>query len=132
MKIKHDDKDNELKQERLKIVVAKRECAEIKRDRDKLKLEAEKLKAAKESGKWMEQAEHNRILAGLGKIGRDNLWEKFDQRCYALYEEQFSKRGMPEDWLQIALEELRQLNPKLLMEYHSHLESLIKEEEKHE
>jgi len=88
------------------------------------RLEHERILRAVERGQYIEKAEHNRILASLGKIGRDDLWEKFDVRAYDLFPKMLAQ--MPEEWQLAALAALRELNPALLLQHHDYLNEKIK------
>ena len=90
------------------------------------RLEHERVMRAVERGVYMEKSEHNRILASLGKIGRDDLWLKFDQRAYDLFQQMLAEKNTPEEWLTVAVSALRELNPALLLQHHEHLDGLIK------
>ena len=73
----------------------------------------------------MDKAEHNRILTGLGMIGRDNLWELFDRIVYEEMAARLAASGLPEDWNQVVLNVARKLNPELLLKHHAHLAGAI-------
>ena len=92
----------------------------------KIEFENKQIEQAQLKGRLMDKAEHNRILAGLGRLGRDDLWLRFDQLAYARLPELLAAEGVPEEWTLAAVRVVRRLNPQLLVEHHQHLEELIK------
>jgi hypothetical protein len=95
------------------------------------RLEHEGIMRRVERGYYIEKAEHNRVLAGLGQIGRNNLWELFDQRAYQLMEEALrtAGAGLSDEWRQVVINAMRKIMPELLLKHHAHLEAMIQEQE---
>lgn len=93
------------------------------------RLEHERYLRGVERGQYIEKAEHNRVLAALGRIGRDNLWELFDRYAPEEFKARMIAAGLPEEWLSVAVTALRKLNPELLLKHHAHLEAMIQENE---
>lgn len=93
------------------------------------RLEHEGFMRRVERGHYMDKAEHHRILAGLGRIGRNNLWELFDRVAYDQFSAALAALAMPPEWALAAVTALRKLNPELLLKHHAHLESLVQEAE---
>ena len=81
------------------------------------RFEHERFLRNKERGQYLEKAEHNRILAGCGQLGRNTLWELFDKMAYEEFAVRLSGIGLPEEWAQMVMAELRRLNPELLRKY---------------
>ena len=94
------------------------------------RLEHERYLRGVERGQYIEKTEHNRVLASLGRIGRDQLWELFDRRAYEQMSAKLAAANIPEEIQQAVMEELRRLNPELLLKFHTHLEAVIAENEK--
>ena len=93
------------------------------------RLEHEGIMRRVERGFYVEKAEHNRVLAALGQLARNELWELFDRTAYDQMAVRLTALGMPEDWAQAALTELRRLNPELLLKYHTALAMMVQEQE---
>ena len=93
------------------------------------RLDHERYLRGVERGQYIEKAEHNRILSALGRIGRDNLWELFDQVAPGRLCEELKAAGMPEEWIQTTGDIARKLMPELLLKHHAHLEAVIQENE---
>ena len=107
----------------LEILIKERNVSELER------LDHERMLRGVEKNQYIERTEHERILASLGKLGRDNLWELFDQRAYQLFPPMLNDIGMPEEWQTAATSMLRILMPKLLNQHHQFLEQMIKQAE---
>lgn len=107
----------------LEILVKERNVSELER------LDHERMLRGVERNQYIERAEHERILASLGKIGRDNLWELFDQRIFQLFPPMMAGIGIPEEWQNAAMAQLRELMPRLLNQHHEFLEQMIKQAE---
>lgn len=78
----------------------------------------------------MEKAEHNRILTTLGNLARNTLWELFDKTIYEKMQEHLDAAGMPEEWRQFTMAELRKISPALLMRFADSVNAEIKANEK--
>lgn len=96
------------------------------------RLEHEKFMRGVERNNYIGKAEHNRVLAALGRIGRDNLWELFDRQAPEETRKRFAAAGLPEEWLQVTGDILRKLMPEFLLKHHAHLEAVIQENEAEE
>jgi len=94
------------------------------------RLEHEGIMRRVERGYYIEKAEHNRILSGLGQLGRNNLWELFDRVAYDKLTETLRAANVPEEIAVVCVNVTRKLNPELLLKHHAHLEAVIQEEEK--
>lgn len=94
------------------------------------RLEHERIMRAVERSQYIEKAEHNRILAGLGSLGRNNLWELFDRLYYEKFAEAMRAANVPEEIAVVCVNLTRQLNPEMLLKHHAHIEAVIQEEEK--
>jgi hypothetical protein len=81
------------------------------------RLEHERLMRAVERSQYIEKAEHNRILASLGNLGRNTLWDLFDRTAYDRFDDCLTGHGLPEEWRQLVMAELRKLNPELLLKF---------------
>jgi hypothetical protein len=93
------------------------------------RLDHERIMRGVERGLYLEKAEHNRILAGLGRIGRDNLWELFDRRAYDMLTEALRAANVPDEISVVCVNAARKINPELLLKHHAHLEACIQEAE---
>ena len=104
---------------------------ESQRARSELeRLEHEGIMRHVERGFYLEKAEHNRILAGIGILGRNALWELFDVAAYEQMSARLADASMPDEWRQVALDTLRQLNPELLRKYMALMAAEIQANEK--
>jgi hypothetical protein len=81
------------------------------------RFEHERFLRNKERGQYLEKAEHNRVLSALGNLGRNTLWDLFDKSAYEEFAVRLSGIGLPEEWAQMVMAELRRLNPELLRKY---------------
>lgn len=93
------------------------------------RLEHERYLRGVERGQYLEKAEHNRVLSALGRIGRDNLWELFDQQAPSRIQQELKAAAMPEEWIQTTGDIVRKMMPELLLKHHAHLEAVIQENE---
>jgi len=93
------------------------------------RLAHERLLRGVELKQYLKVTDHQRILAGLGKLGRDNLWELFDGRAYDRFGALLAECGMPPEWAAAAGARLRQLNVELLQQHHEFLQAQIEKAE---
>ena len=94
------------------------------------RLEHERLMRAVERSQYIEKAEHNRILATLGGMARNTLWDLFDRTAYDRMQEILELAAMPEEWRQLVMAELRKLNPELLQKFAAAVSMEIQANEK--
>ena len=94
------------------------------------RLEHERLMRAVERSQYIEKAEHNRILASLGNLGRNTLWDLFDRTAYDRMTDALEQAAMPEEWRQLVMAELRKLNPELLMKFAAAVSAEVQQNEK--
>ena len=94
------------------------------------RLDHERLMRAVERSQYIEKAEHNRILATLGGMARNTLWDLFDRTAYDRMQDTLEQAAMPEEWRQLVMTELRRLNPELLIKFAAAVNVEIQENEK--
>jgi len=83
----------------------------------KIEFENKTIEQQQLKGRLMDKAEHNRILATLGNLARNTLWDLFDHTAYDRMQDILEQAAMPEEWRQFVMAELRKLNPELLVKF---------------
>ena len=91
------------------------------------RLEHERFLRGVERSKFLEKTEHNRTLAALGTLFRNELWELFDRTAYDQISNRLTALNVPEEYRQMMMDELRRLNPELLQKYMARIAAEIQE-----